>query len=163
MPSATTAEVIRHEAFHQFAANTGLHSRLAETPLWLGEGLAMMFESAIEPGLAPSRDAEQRARLRVVGGQRLSNVPPGWLKELVSSDRPFQVDPQGAYIRAWATVVYLSDRQLPRFTAYLRYLRSRPALEEYPAALRVADFERFFGYSWETLEREIARSVGAGR
>src|SRR5213076_2929676 len=34
-----------HEATHQIAFNSGLHTRQADNPLWLTEGMAMYFET----------------------------------------------------------------------------------------------------------------------
>lgn len=155
--SATTSEVIRHEAFHQFAANTGLQSRLTETPSWLAEGLAMAFEASLDPQVASIHHSKSQGDFRSLARQQFSRVRPGWLKELISSDTRFRTDPPVAYILSWATVIYLNDRHLPQFTAYLRHLQSRPPFQEYPADARLNDFEHFFGTSWETLEREIAR------
>ena len=61
------ASVLIHEATHQTAFNTGIHSRYAPPPLWLAEGLAMLFEA---PGVFDSHaypgfsDRVNRGRLR---------------------------------------------------------------------------------------------------
>src|SRR5207253_9543744 len=34
-----------HEATHQIAFNSGMHTRYADNPLWLAEGMAMYFET----------------------------------------------------------------------------------------------------------------------
>ena len=39
------AAVLIHEATHQMAFNTGVHSRFCPPPTWLAEGLAMLFEA----------------------------------------------------------------------------------------------------------------------
>ncbi|MBN1853826.1 MAG: DUF1570 domain-containing protein, partial [Pirellulales bacterium] len=39
------ANTIIHEATHQMAFNTGIHKRFTETPTWIVEGLATMFEA----------------------------------------------------------------------------------------------------------------------
>ena len=39
------ASVIIHEATHQAAFNTGVHSRYTPPPVWVAEGLATMFEA----------------------------------------------------------------------------------------------------------------------
>src|SRR5579862_3960399 len=56
---------IVHETTHQVAFNTGLHSRIAETPKWVIEGLATMFEA---PGI---RDSQKNAspKLRINRGR----------------------------------------------------------------------------------------------
>ena len=46
------AETLRHEAAHQSAFNSGVHSRLTNTPKWISEGIGQMFEP---PGMANTR------------------------------------------------------------------------------------------------------------
>ncbi|MGE3314899.1 MAG: DUF1570 domain-containing protein, partial [Planctomycetaceae bacterium] len=43
--SAYNLATVVHEATHQIAFNSGLHTRLADNPLWLTEGLAMFCET----------------------------------------------------------------------------------------------------------------------
>ena len=40
-----SAAMLVHEAAHQAAFNTGIHSRLTSPPQWLAEGLATLFEA----------------------------------------------------------------------------------------------------------------------
>src|SRR5262249_36583873 len=42
---ATLKDTMIHEATHQVAFNTGLHSRIGESPKWIVEGLATVFEA----------------------------------------------------------------------------------------------------------------------
>ncbi|MGE5192697.1 MAG: DUF1570 domain-containing protein, partial [Deltaproteobacteria bacterium] len=48
---ATLKDTMIHEATHQAAFNTGLHSRIGESPKWVIEGLATVFEA---PGIRNS-------------------------------------------------------------------------------------------------------------
>ncbi|RPI76748.1 MAG: DUF1570 domain-containing protein, partial [Planctomycetaceae bacterium] len=70
-PATTPAEISRrlaaapfniatviHEATHQIAFNSGIHTRLADNPLWVTEGMAMFFETP---------DLTSRAGWRTVG------------------------------------------------------------------------------------------------
>ena len=41
----TNADTIIHEAAHQTAFNTGVHTRCGDSPRWLVEGLGTMFEA----------------------------------------------------------------------------------------------------------------------
>src|SRR5436190_8860041 len=51
-----------HEATHQVAFNTGLHSRIGENPRWVVEGLATVFEA---PGVRNSGGGNGPARTRI--------------------------------------------------------------------------------------------------
>ena len=43
LPGVTVTVI--HEATHQIAFNCGLHTRYADNPLWLTEGMALYFET----------------------------------------------------------------------------------------------------------------------
>ena len=150
----STENVLRHEAYHQFAANTGLQGRFTETPSWLAEGLAMMFESPLADG-GPSGASTATESLRRVAIHTLSELPSGWLENIVASDGLFDLQPRTAYLASWATVSYLSDRHLAQFIAYLRCVQKRPPFQSYPRAARIKDFETNFGRGWEKFERNI--------
>ena len=91
------AETIIHEAAHQSAFNTGVHSRYVSTPRWIIEGLGTLFEA---PGVWNSRSFPQLrdrcnnyrrdAFRRYVATHRAK----GSLADFVSSDRLFQSDPE---------------------------------------------------------------------
>lgn len=53
----SNSTVIMHEATHQLAFNVGIHQRLSQTPLWVAEGLASLFEAKgyFDPMLSSSR------------------------------------------------------------------------------------------------------------
>lgn len=42
---STNADTIIHEATHQMAFNAGMHNRFGQSPAWVCEGLATMFEA----------------------------------------------------------------------------------------------------------------------
>ena len=46
-----TVATVVHEATHQMAFNCGLHTRYADIPVWVSEGIAMYFETLEDPGL----------------------------------------------------------------------------------------------------------------
>ena len=154
----STKNVLRHEAFHQFAANTGLQGRFTDTPSWLAEGMAMMFESG-PWDVAKLRSSDPDESLRKITVQMLSQLPSGWLQNIVGSDSLFELQPRNAYLASWATVCYLSDRQLSQFVTYLRYIQKQPPFQSYSSAARIKDFEASFGRSWEKLERNILQYI----
>ena len=155
-----SASVIIHEATHQMAFNTGVHSRSAPPPLWVAEGLATLFEAR---GVYDSYDYAQQAD-RINRG-RLDDfrtaVEPGHRPEsieaLVASDRRFQTGPTAAYAEAWALTFFLVETRPREYARYLAMTAGRPPLSDYPAAERVADFQSAFGDDWRMFEARFLR------
>src|SRR5258708_6323944 len=83
------ADTIIHEATHQTAFNTGVHTRFGETPRWVAEGLGTMFEAkgvgdATHHSSRPERLNRGRlARFQMFAPRR----PSGALAALVLADR----------------------------------------------------------------------------
>ena len=154
------ASVIIHEATHQTAFNTGIHSRYTPPPLWLAEGLATMFEA---PGVYDSRyhtgqgDRINRARLSDFRRLVVPQHRPEMLRALVASDRPFQISPVRAYAEAWALSFYLVETQPRNYAKYVALSAQRPPFSEYTAAQRTADFTAVFGENWRMLEARFLR------
>jgi hypothetical protein len=159
-----TAAAIIHEATHQTAFNTGVHSRYTPPPLWVAEGLATLFEA---PGVYDSRyhtqagDRINRGRLAVF--QKL--VQPRHRHELiaamVASDELFRISPNAAYAEAWALSYYLIETQPHKYAQYLARTAQRPPFREYTAAERTADFTAVFGSDWRMLEAQFLRHMAA--
>ncbi len=155
----STAGVVIHEATHQMAFNTGIHSRYAPPPHWLAEGLAMMFEA---PGVYDSfnhprlSDRIHRDRLR----QFRLLVPqhrPEVLRDLVGSDRLFGVNPGAAYAESWALSFFLVETSPQKYMRYLAKTAAREAFTPYAAGEREADFTAIFGDDWRMLEARMLR------
>lgn len=154
----STAAVLRHEAAHQSAFNSNVHSRLNETPKWITEGLGMMFEPAAMSNRSsggPARDldrvnAEAIALLRKRYSDRSQSLATD-LRRLIGGDEMFESSAEvaDAYAIAWLVMFFLSERRPAQFAAMLNHTASRPALESYPAAERIADFHRVVGRSIE--------------
>jgi len=153
------ADTIIHEATHQTAFNTGVHSRFAMTPKWVAEGLGTMFEAR---GVWDSRAyAKQTDRLNLGRLQAFRHYLPrrkkGTLAQLVSFDRLFDADAGAAYAESWALTFYLVET-LPRdYARYLALTAARPGFEDYPAAQRLADFTSIFGSNLELVETKFLR------
>jgi hypothetical protein len=155
------AETIIHEATHQTAYNTSIHSRLGNTPVWLSEGLATMFEA---PGVWDSRRHSRLAertsrywveRYRVYDGRSRKT----WLTTLIVSDAVFDTSPDAAYARSWALTFYLMETQPRQYGEYLRRTVRRPAGKSYTAKERLTDFTSVFGDNWIMLEARVSRFV----
>ncbi len=154
-----TASVIIHEATHQTAFNTGVHSRYAPPPIWVAEGLATMFEA---PGVYDSRHHTRRADR--INRARLGNfkqlVPahrPELPASLVASDKLFRASPGAAYAEAWAMTFYLVETQPRKYTRYLKLTAAHPPFREYTPAQRTDDFTSVFGDDWKMFEARFLR------
>lgn len=153
------SSTIIHEATHQTAFNTGLHSRFVQTPRWLAEGLGTLFEA---PGVWDSANHPQAGKRVNEGRLRdfqhlLAKAPPrqGFVAEMISSDRWFQSDPSVAYAHAWALTYFLVETRPKQYFAYLKTTASKAAFSNYPAAVRQADFMGAFGRDVRKLEADF--------
>jgi hypothetical protein len=154
-----SAAVIIHEATHQTAFNTGIHSRFAPPPLWVAEGLATMFEA---PGVHDSRrwprQADRINREQFRQFQSLARRHrPELLASLVASDDVFRASPAAAYAEAWALTFFLAETEPRKYARYLALTAARPPFSSYTAAERTADFTAVFGSDWRMLEARLLR------
>jgi hypothetical protein len=155
------AETIVHEAAHQAAFNTGVHSRFGVAPRWVVEGVGTMFEAR---GVWQSRtypnqtDRVNRGLLSayrryVASGRR----PADAIARLVDSDRPFQASPTTAYPEAWALSFFLVETMPKQYTAYLAKTAATPAFSAYRGPQRLKDFSDAFGSDLTMLDARLQR------
>ena len=160
------AAVLIHEATHQTAFNTGIHSRYCPPPTWVVEGLAMLFEA---PGIHDPRNNTRPAdrinqdRLKVFQQWVASRHRPELLASIVASDDLFRVNPAAAYAEAWSLSFFLSETEPRKYVRYLKRTAARPPFQEYTAAERTADFTAVFGADWRMLEARFLRFIGSLR
>ena len=154
------ASIVIHEATHQTAFNTGIHSRYTAPPLWVAEGLATMFEA---PGVYNSRyhtrrsDRINRGRFEQFKDLVVPSHRPGLLADLIASDRFFRIHPSAAYAAAWALTFYLVETQPGKYADYLARTANRPSFQRYTPAERTADFTAVFGDDWRMLQARFLR------
>jgi len=159
----TNAETVIHEALHQAVFNGGLHNRFGQTPRWVAEGLGTLFEAR---GVWNSRQYTAAAD-RVNRGQLesfrryLPRRKSSALPELISSDRAFDRDVQGAYAEAWALTFFLSETEPKKYFQYLQKTAAVKSFEAYPQPQRVRDFTETFGSNWEMLNVRLLRHIAA--
>ena len=158
------AETIIHEATHQMAFNTDVHSRAAMPPRWAGEGLAMLFEA---PGVWDARhhpnQAERinRPRLDAFRDYLRSRRPAGNLPLLVSHDETaFAASPSAAYAESWALTFFLSEKEPARYMKYLNLTARREPLKKYSSTEQLKEFTDVFGSDLKMLEARFLRFVG---
>jgi hypothetical protein len=157
---SANAETIIHEAAHQTAFNTGVHSRFGVAPRWLAEGIGMMFESR---GVWQSRtyphQADRINRGRLAGWRQYarSRRPADAIAQLVSSDRAFQTDVDGAYCEAWALSFFLSETEPKKYSQYLTKTAALKPFSAYRAPERLKDFTDIFGSDLAMLDARMQR------
>ena len=162
--SEFTAATVRHEAAHQSAYNSGVHSRLSETPRWITEGIGQMFEPA---GMTDSRRASTLADR--VNQDSLSYIKANFsgradarfsesVMQLVSDNSLF-TDPSKvdeAYAVAWSMMFYLAERDSTTFAKLLNFTAGRPPFRGYDRAERIADFEKIVGMDVFEFSRQVS-------
>jgi len=154
--------VIRHEAFHQAAANMGLVNRFADVPLWFHEGMALMFEGDFVNPISKvsGRAISQPQDLKLQARHVLAKQSPGWLRRLVLSDSLFSSSPETAYGLSWILVTYLHKKHHEGFVRYLTTINRLAPFETLSPQRRVADFVEAFGDRWEALESAVRKFAG---
>ncbi len=159
---STNADTIIHEATHQMAFNAGMHNRFGQSPLWVCEGLATMFEArGVWNGRVHQNQADRVNRIQLAAfrhyqPRRSSNA----IAETVSSDRAFNNDTEAAYAEAWVLSFFLSEQE-PR--KYVQYLSKTAAVKDftlYPGPQRLKDFTDIFGGNFGLLEARMKRFIG---
>lgn len=149
-----------HEATHQIAFNTGLHTRQADNPLWLTEGMAMYFETP---------DLNNRTGWKTVGkvsDGRLSQFrdyaqkrrKSNSLETLVATDdRLTNVDlALDAYAEAWTLTHFLIKTRRKAYAEYLAKIAAKKPLQGDGGDKRVEEFRAAFG-DLEKLDRDFLK------
>jgi hypothetical protein len=144
-----------HEATHQLAYNTNLHSRIGDHPRWMSEGLAMLFEEDSRRDDSLGRDPTARLnRSRYIWfmNYRQNRRPKKSLRDFISSDTLFETSALDAYAEAWALSFYLVETRRSDYRRYLQMVAARNPQAPYTPEERLADFQTAFGKDVEYLE-----------
>jgi len=134
-----------HESAHQLAFNRGIHNRFSPPPLWLSEGLAMLFETS-------GTNKKRLATLRKFYGERKIT---GQMDRLIVNDTLFQTDPELAYSLAWGMANYLSTKNPKAFFEFLNADGERPNFHFFPPPERLKMFAKHFGSNIEEIEKSM--------
>jgi hypothetical protein len=157
------ASVVIHEATHQTAFNSGVHSRYSPPPVWVAEGLATLFEApGVYNPLRFSRPADRvnRGRLQDFRAALQKKHRPEILQAMIASDQFFQVNPAAAYAEAWAFTHFLVESEPRKYSRYLALTANRAPFSGTSASERIADFTSVFGKDWRMLEARFLRFMG---
>jgi len=159
------AATVRHETAHQSAFNSGVHSRLCETPRWITEGIGQMFEPAAMMQTQTTANLLDRVNheSRYVIATQYSepsdvNFDRG-IVQLIGDDTMFDQERMvdDAYALAWAMMFYLAERDSKAFAELLNHTASRAPFKPYPKADRLADFQRIVGVDVYEFSRRVRR------
>ncbi|MCA9247244.1 MAG: DUF1570 domain-containing protein [Planctomycetales bacterium] len=155
------AETIIHEATHQSAFNTGVHSRFGGTPRWVSEGLATMFEAkGVWSSAAYSKQDERINRGRLADMRLLaSRRSIATLESMLSGDRLFDANPQLAYAQAWALSFFLCETRPHDYCRFLARTAAREDFADYSGEQRLADFTASFGENLPLLDAQFVRYI----
>ncbi len=159
------ADTIIHEVTHQTAFNSGIHTRFADTPQWLIEGLGTLFEA---PGIYSSQKY-RRQQDRINAGRladfhaQTPHRPQGFMPQLISSDELFQRDARQAYAQAWALTYWLVETRPRLYAEYLARTAAYPPGKIYSSAARIADFTAIFGDNFAMHEARFERFMASVR
>lgn len=156
-------DTIIHETTHQVAFNTGLHTRIGETPRWVVEGLATVFEA---PGVrdgggrqAPVMQRINRERFLRFGEYAKQRRQAKSLGTFVSTDDMLSKATLDFYAEAWALTFYLTETRSSAYAKYLKTLAERDPIKPYPAAERLEEFRKAFGNDLVMLEADFLRHL----
>lgn len=157
---SVNSETIIHEAAHQTAFNTGVHNRFAQPSRWIVEGLGTLFEARgvwNSSKYKSQSDRINRYRFEAFQNYAKARRKTGALAELVSSDRIFQTDTDGAYAEAWALTFFLSETDPRHYMEYLKKTAAARHFTQRRSPERLADFTEVFGTNLKLLEAKMLR------
>jgi hypothetical protein len=150
-----------HEATHQIAFNSGMHTRFADNPLWLTEGMAMYFETPDLTSKSGWKTVGAVNDLRFHQFMELSKRgrAEDSLTTLLQSDARF-TDPKqmrDAYCEAWALCYFLIKTRKDDFSQYLVRLAEKSELEWDDPKGRLNDFQEVFGKDLKKIDADFVK------
>jgi hypothetical protein len=149
-----------HECAHQLSFSMGLLHAGADTPHWLSEGIATLFESSLRGEVRdPSAvNPERLATFRIA--RRTDRMIP--LADLLASDSAFfsPAHPQ-AYAQSWVLTSFLLRERPAALREYMAVVRGRHAEEgaNIDGPKRLSDFRAAFGEDLATFEGRLSHYV----
>ncbi len=153
-----TVATIVHEAVHQLSFNSGLQTRLADSPLWISEGMAMFFET---PDVSNSQGWGTIGKVNYhnfrLFAQNVARRAPDSLTTLLTDDARFRNSETAtqAYPESWALTYFLFKTKSKQVTTYLRELSELQPLAEGSERERLDMFKKHFGEDLDKLNRDF--------
>jgi hypothetical protein len=161
--SLSNVATIVHEATHQIAFNCGMHTRYAENPLWLVEGMAMYFETPDVRSAAGWKTLGKinTPRLRTFQEYLRQRRDGDSLASLISGDKRLseQETAPEAYAESWAFSYFLIKTKRKQYTEYLKLLSKKSPLKFGSPEDRLKEFRSIFGDDLEKLDRDFVKYI----
>jgi hypothetical protein len=158
---------IVHEATHQIAFNCGLHTRYADNPLWLTEGMAMYFETPDLRSRKGWRTVGKVNRMRLTRflDYAVKRRQPDALVTLVTGDERFQGTTslenteklKDTYAEAWALSYFLAKARRKEYAEYVKRISAKPRLIWDGSETRAQEFKEVFGDDLDKLDQQFLR------
>ena len=156
------ALTVVHEAIHQAAFNSNVHSRLCVVPRWTSEGFATLFESngfrRNDPE-APVSDRVNGRRLRTLQKMIRSGKAEGAIEKMLRNDRMFETEPDLAYSLAWGLSFYLAELDSDKYLRFVIEDSNQNEFALYKPSERVAFFIDTFKIDFNDLERRLHKFI----
>lgn len=149
---------IIHEATHQSAFNTNVQNRFSPPPLWIAEGLAMLFEA---PGYSRSKQFKKqdhrtnKKRLAALKKLKPHSKLPARMVNLVGDNRLFNSKPLEYYTLSWALTWFLAEQRRDQLIRFMKADAARKPFTKLTPADELKRFAQHFGNDMEKLKREI--------
>ena len=156
------AATVRHEAAHQSAFNSGIHSRVVDTPKWITEGIGQLFEPAAmtKPGTTARERAnlDSMAYIKATMSGRNQTQFNQTIVQLIGDDMLFndQKTISKAYAVSWAMMFYLAERQPKQFAKLLNHTGKRPSFRSYDKKDRIKDFQQIVGVEMFEFSKRVS-------
>ena len=151
-----------HEATHQLMFNTGMQTRMSDTPLWVNEGMAMFFETPDLNNSSGWRAIGQVSPPRLAQFRKeIPQRPADAFKSMLSVDTRLQ-DPEtaaSAYAEAWCFNYFLLQRHSEEYVEYLKFMSQKKPLVYDTPEDRLNDFKQFLGDDLDALEQEFLEYI----
>lgn len=158
-------ETMIHEATHQVAYNIGLHSRVGETPRWVVEGMATVFEPEAMRSSSGGNLPMQRVNWeRYVVFQNFVQTKrrqPKSLRSFIESDDLYESAVLDFYAQSWALTFFLVETRPRNYSAYLKRIAARDPFADYPAKERLADFKETIHADVDWLDTQFVKYIDA--
>ncbi|MDA8562968.1 DUF1570 domain-containing protein [Mariniblastus sp.] len=151
---------IVHEATHQSAFNTKIQNRFSPPPLWMAEGLAMLFEA---PGYSRSKQFKKadhrinKRRLAALRKLKPQSSLPAKIVSVVGDNRLFETNPLEYYTLSWALTWFLAEERHDQLIRFMKADAARKPFTRLAPADELKLFARHFGNDMEQLKREIRK------
>jgi hypothetical protein len=150
---------IVHEATHQIAFNSGMHTRYADNPLWLTEGMATYFETPDLDGGQGWKTVGQvnRMRFNLFLDFARRRRKKDSLSTLITQAERFSDSRKAAdaYSEAWALTYFLYEKHREPYVRYLKHVAQKPPLIFGESSARLAEFKSAFGDDLAALDKEF--------